>query len=143
MQFAEFLQHSSLKRLGILYLSTCVGLGYGLRWSYFLGHLHCREQSNKPRQYTVSVTSNWLRNIHLIPIDYAFRPCLRGRLTPQISFTQEPLDFRRECLSHSLSLLMSAFSLPIPPASLTTDLHRLTERSATTCKARPYLRRTA
>ncbi|CAN0547498.1 unnamed protein product, partial [Ectocarpus sp. 12 AP-2014] len=29
-QFAEFLQHSSLKRLGILYLSTCVGLGYGL-----------------------------------------------------------------------------------------------------------------
>jgi hypothetical protein len=29
-QFAEFLQHRSLKRLGILYLSTCVGLGYGL-----------------------------------------------------------------------------------------------------------------
>ena len=28
-QFAEFLQHRSLKRLGILYLSTCVGLGYG------------------------------------------------------------------------------------------------------------------
>ncbi len=30
VQFAEFLQHSSLKRLSILYLSTCVGLGYGL-----------------------------------------------------------------------------------------------------------------
>ena len=29
-QFAEFLQHSSLKRFGMLYLSTCVGLGYGL-----------------------------------------------------------------------------------------------------------------
>ena len=29
MQFAEFLQHHSLKRLSILYLSTCVGLGYG------------------------------------------------------------------------------------------------------------------
>ena len=29
-QFAEFLQHSSLKRLGMLYQSTCVGLGYGL-----------------------------------------------------------------------------------------------------------------
>ena len=28
--FAEFLQHSSLKRLGMLYQSTCVGLGYGL-----------------------------------------------------------------------------------------------------------------
>ena len=29
-QFAEFLQHHFLKRLGILYQSTCVGLGYGL-----------------------------------------------------------------------------------------------------------------
>ena len=28
--FAEFLQHRSLKRLGMLYQSTCVGLGYGL-----------------------------------------------------------------------------------------------------------------
>jgi hypothetical protein len=28
-QFAEFLQHSSLKRLRILYVSTSVGLGYG------------------------------------------------------------------------------------------------------------------
>ena len=28
--FAEFLQHRSLKRLGMLYPSTCVGLGYGL-----------------------------------------------------------------------------------------------------------------
>ncbi len=29
-QFAEFLQHSSLNRLGMLYQSTCVGFGYGL-----------------------------------------------------------------------------------------------------------------
>ena len=29
-QFAEFLQETSLKRLGILYLPTCVGFGYGL-----------------------------------------------------------------------------------------------------------------
>ena len=27
--FAEFLNHGSPDRLGILYLSTCVGLGYG------------------------------------------------------------------------------------------------------------------
>ena len=33
--FAEFLQHGSLKRLGILYQSTCVGLGYGLMEGYF------------------------------------------------------------------------------------------------------------
>ena len=40
MYFAEFLQDSSLKRLGLLDLSTCVGLGYGLydeaiSWMYF------------------------------------------------------------------------------------------------------------
>jgi hypothetical protein len=29
-QFAEFLQRRSLKRLGMLYQSTCVGFGYGL-----------------------------------------------------------------------------------------------------------------
>ena len=34
--FAEFLKRGSLKRLGILYQSTCVGLGYGLMEGYFL-----------------------------------------------------------------------------------------------------------
>jgi hypothetical protein len=34
--FAEFLNQSYLARLGILYLSTCVGLGYG-------HHAHSRE----------------------------------------------------------------------------------------------------
>ena len=33
--FAEFLKCGSLKRLGILYQSTCVGLGYGLVEGYF------------------------------------------------------------------------------------------------------------
>src|SRR5260370_29404255 len=35
-QISEFLQHSSLKRLGMLYQSTCVGLGYGLYGACFL-----------------------------------------------------------------------------------------------------------
>ena len=39
--FAEFLKRGSLKRLGILYLSTCVGLGYGHMEGYFLGHRSC------------------------------------------------------------------------------------------------------
>ena len=33
--FAEFLKCGSLKRLGILYQSTCVGFGYGLTEGYF------------------------------------------------------------------------------------------------------------
>ena len=35
--FAEFLNHSSPDRLGILYLPTCVGLGYGHRTNSLLG----------------------------------------------------------------------------------------------------------
>ena len=39
------------------------------------------EQSVKLEQHTASVTSSKFRNINLIPIDYGFRPRLRGRLT--------------------------------------------------------------
>ena len=43
-----------------------------------------------------------------------------------------------------LSLLMSAFSLPIPPANLAVDLRRPTERSATTAlSCNPQLRHVA
>ena len=35
--FAEFLNHGSLDRLGILYLTTCVGLGYGSHIHKFRG----------------------------------------------------------------------------------------------------------
>ena len=52
-QIAEFLQHSSLKRLGMLYQSTCVGLGYGLRGGYFL------EPLRRPRN---PITEDNLRN---------------------------------------------------------------------------------
>ena len=38
-QFAEFLNHGYLARLGILYLSTCVGLGYGRPVSSLEGFL--------------------------------------------------------------------------------------------------------
>ncbi len=80
-QFAEFLQHSSLKRLGMLYQSTCVGFGYGLMWVLFPGTPRQPGQSNKTKLLPEFVTSHWLRNINLIPIDYAFLPRLRGRLT--------------------------------------------------------------
>src|SRR5438876_1149279 len=44
---------------------------------------------------------------------------------------QETLGLRRPGLSPGLSLLMSAFALPIPPAEFTLHLHRPTERSPT------------
>ena len=79
--FAEFLKCGSLKRLGILYLSTCVGLGYDLKGGLFPGTCWQPIQSDKDELRLRSVTTPWPRNINLVPIDYAFRPRLRGRLT--------------------------------------------------------------
>ena len=53
-----------------------------IRWSYFLGRLRCTHTCPIEHvQLTASVTSSRFRNINLIPIDYGFRPRLRGRLT--------------------------------------------------------------
>ena len=50
-----------------------------------------------------------------------------------MNVAQETLGFRRGSFSLPLSLLMSAFALPIPPVTFTSYLRRLTERSPTTC----------
>jgi hypothetical protein len=50
-----------------------------------------------------------------------------------MNVAQETLGFRRAGLSPALSLLMSAFALPIPPAGFTPHLQRPTERSPTIC----------
>jgi hypothetical protein len=102
VHFAEFLQCGSLKRLGILYLSTCVGLGYGLMWGLFPGTSSLPVQSDKDRQHTTFVTTHWPGNINPVPIDYAFRPCLRGRLTlRRLALRRNPWTFG-ESVSHTL-----------------------------------------
>ena len=86
----------------MLYLTTCVGFGYSLCMSYFQGQVPCKEQSNKPSQVTSSVTSYWPRNIYLVPIDYAFRPRLRGWLTlRRLALRRNPWSFG-ESVSHTL-----------------------------------------
>ena len=47
----------------------------------FPGTIHEPGQSDKPGQDFTFVTSGRPRNIDLVPIDYGFRPRLRGRLT--------------------------------------------------------------
>jgi hypothetical protein len=92
--FAEFLQHRSLKRLGILYQSTCVGLGYDLIVGLFPGTAQQPDQSDKVELHPRSVTTTWPRNINLVPIDYAFRPRLRGRLTLlRLALSRNPWTF--------------------------------------------------
>ena len=123
----------------MLYQSTCVGFGYGLG-----ARAVSRKRRPRPpnpiraNKIHLFVTSGRLGTIHPIPIGYGSRPHLRGPAHPaRINLAQEPLDFRRQSFSLCLSLLMSAFSLPIPPANLTVHLRRLTERSATACLRTP------
>ena len=71
-------------------------------WSYFLEHLRCPEQSDKPEQLTAFVTTSRPRNINLVPIDYGFRPHLRGRLTLRgLTLRRNPWTFG-ESVSHTL-----------------------------------------
>jgi hypothetical protein len=122
----------------MLYQSTCVGLGYGLYCRRCFPEVPGRP-ANPIRQndFRPSSRSGRRRNINPLPIGYGCRPRLRGPANPaRINLAQEPLDFRREGLSPSLSLLMSAFALPIPPAALARHLHRSTERSATAGRSR-------
>ena len=59
-------------------------------------------QSDKDRQRLHSVTSSRRRNINLLPIGYAFRPHLRGRLTlRRLTLRRNPWTFG-ERVSHSL-----------------------------------------
>ncbi len=53
--FAEFLNHSSLDRLGILYLTTCVGLGYG------------------PQQHSLEAFLGSMGSLYFASIGYASR----------------------------------------------------------------------
>src|SRR5665213_4600780 len=65
----------------MLYLSTCVGFGYGLMRKLFPGTSSRQGKSSNPSQLISSVTFLWPTNINVVPIDYAFRPRLRDRLT--------------------------------------------------------------
>ena len=68
----------------------------------FPGSHSLHTQSNQHVQFTVSVTSLRFRNINLIPIDYAFRPRLRGRLTlRRLTLRRNPWIYG-ESVSHTL-----------------------------------------
>jgi hypothetical protein len=131
-QIAEFLQRHSLKRLGILYLSTCVGFGYGLMWRLFPGTAWLPGKSSNPEQRLQSVTFHWPTNINVVPIDYAFRPRLRGRLTlRRLTLRRNPWTFG-DTVFHSVSRYScqhSHFRYLQDVSRL--SLHGLTERSAT------------
>ena len=116
----------------MLYLSTCVGFGYGLMWELFPGTRSLPGKSSNPRQLISSVTTHWPTNINVVPIDYAFRPRLRDRLTlRRLTLRRNPWTFgdtvfhsvcRYSCQHSHFRYLQDASRL---------SLHQFTERSAT------------
>ena len=78
----------------MLYLSTCVGFGYGLMRRLFPGTGSRQGKSSNSPQLIPSVTFLWPTNINVVPIDYAFRPRLRDRLTlRRLTLRRNPWTF--------------------------------------------------
>src|SRR5690606_32203622 len=98
----------------------------------FPGTASLPSQSSKDGQFTRSVTTSRPTNINVVPIDYAFRPRLRGRLTLlRLTLSRNPWTFG-EGVSHPLyrySCQHSHFRYLQKPSRV--FLHWLTERSAT------------
>src|SRR6195952_1695948 len=90
------------------------------------------DQSDKTRQQLAFVTSSRPRNIHLVSIDYGFRPRLRGRLTLRgLTLRRNPWTYG-DRVSHSVcrySCQHSHFRYLQRGSPL--RLRRPTERSAT------------
>ena len=102
----------------------------------FPGTASRQDQSSKIPQHKPSVTTRWPTIINVVPIDYAFRPRLRGRLTlRRLTLRRNPWTFgdsvfhtvcRYSCQHSHFRYLQDASRL---------SLHGLTERSAT---AQPF-----
>jgi hypothetical protein len=102
-------------------------------WELFPGTPSQPSQSNKREQLTEFVTTHWLQNINCIPIDYAFRPRLRDRLTlRRLALRRNPWTFGGSVFHTPFrySCQHSHFRYLQEPSRV--SLHGLTERSATT-----------
>ena len=88
-----------------LVFSTCPPVsvsGTVLMMELFPGTASLQTQSDKHLQFTPSVTTIRSRNINRVPIDYGFRPRLRGRLTLRgLALRRNPWTFG-ERVSHPL-----------------------------------------
>ena len=116
--------------------STCPPVsvwGTVLMMELFPGTTSLHTQSDKHVQLTSSVTTIRSRNINRVPIDYGFRPRLRGRLTLlRLALSRNPWAFG-DSVSHTVyrySCQHSHFRYLHLPSRY--RLHRLTERFATT-----------
>src|SRR5690349_2340565 len=98
----------------------------------FPGTASLPDQSSKIGQHTQFVTTRWPTNVNVVPIDYAFRPRLRDRLTlRRLTLRRNPWTFGGS-VSHTpfrYSCQHSHFCGLQEPSRV--SLRRLAERSAT------------
>src|ERR1017187_989280 len=101
-------------------------------WGLFPGTTRSQGKSINPSQLSSSVTTHWPTNINEVPIDYAFRPRLRDRLTlRRLTLRRNPWTFG-DTVFHSVcrySCQHSHFRCLQEPSRV--SLHQPTERSAT------------
>ena len=142
-QIAEFLQRHSLKRLGMLYLSTCVGFGYGRRGGYFLERPGRKRNPITPHDFRHPSLSRWPTNVNVVPIGYAFRPRLRGRLTlRRLTLRRNPWTFG-DAVFHSVCRYSCQHShSPCLQEPSRVSLRQPRRRSATTRRTENRGRRT-
>ena len=97
---------------------------------YFQEPLHICPNPIRDIRLRRSVTISWPRNINLVPIDYAFRPRLRGRLTLlRLALSRNPWTFG-ERVSHPLYRYSCQHShFRSLHGSLTGPLHRKLHRT--------------
>ena len=90
------------------------------------------EESNNLGRRLRFVTSRWRMNINMLPIDYAFRPRLRDRLTlRRLTLRRNPRTYG-DGVSHSVSRYSCQHShFRYLQRTSRILLHQLTERSAT------------
>src|ERR1700739_3994609 len=103
-------------------------------WGLFPGTPSLPAESSNRGQLLESVTTHWPTNINVVPIDYAFRPRLRDRLTLlRLTLRRNPWTFG-DSVFHTVcrySCQHSHFRGLQEPSRV--SLRRLTERSATAC----------
>ena len=103
-------------------------------WGLFPGTASRLAESINRKQQTQFVTTRWPTNINVVPIDYAFRPRLRDRLTlRRLALRRNPWTFGGSVFHTAFrySCQHSHFRYLQEPSRV--SLHGLTERSATTC----------
>src|SRR6201989_2927586 len=90
------------------------------------------DQSSKIKRYTRSVTTRWPTNINVVPIDYAFRPRLRDRLTlRRLTLRRNPWTFGGRVSHTPFRFLLQHTHFCGLQEPSRVSLHRLAERSAT------------